>query len=103
MLGELTVISGSPTIVVIGLGYVGLPLAVALSRKFSVLGYDIDPQRISELRAGKDRTLEVGDEELRRPLFSSPTSRKIATAAVSTSSPFPPPWTIATGRTSKPY
>ena len=64
MLGELRVSIGNPTIVVIGLGYVGLPLAVALSRNFDVLGYDIDPERIGELRAGKDRTLEVANEDL---------------------------------------
>ena len=46
-------------IVVIGLGYVGLPLAVALARSFDVTGFDIDSARIGELRAGKDRTLEV--------------------------------------------
>jgi UDP-N-acetyl-D-galactosamine dehydrogenase len=56
--------SGNPRIVVIGLGYVGLPLAVALARKFDVLGYDIDSRRIDELRLGTDRTLEVGDKEL---------------------------------------
>jgi UDP-N-acetyl-D-galactosamine dehydrogenase len=58
--------SGAPHIVVIGLGYVGLPLAVALARKFAVTGFDIDPERIAELRQGRDRTREVGDEELAR-------------------------------------
>ena len=48
-----------PTIAVIGLGYVGLPLAVALSRHFDVLGFDIDSRRIAELKAGHDRTREV--------------------------------------------
>jgi UDP-N-acetyl-D-galactosamine dehydrogenase len=56
--------SGSPKISVIGLGYVGLPLAVALARHFEVVGFDMDPQRISELRAGHDRTREVEPEEL---------------------------------------
>lgn len=46
-------------IAVLGLGYVGLPLAVALARYFRVTGYDIDSSRISELRAGLDRTREV--------------------------------------------
>ena len=58
--------SGNETIVVIGLGYVGLPLAVALARKFDVVGFDIDSERVAELQSGKDRTLEVGDEELSR-------------------------------------
>ena len=55
---------GSPKIVVIGLGYVGLPLAVALARKFDVIGFDVDPDRIGELRQGEDRTREVEQHEL---------------------------------------
>jgi UDP-N-acetyl-D-galactosamine dehydrogenase len=51
-------------IVVIGLGYVGLPLAVALSRKFDVIGFDIDPERIGELRDGHDRTREIDPQAL---------------------------------------
>ena len=52
------------TIAVIGLGYVGLPLAVAFSRRHRVLGFDINQQRVDELRAGHDRTREVPSEEL---------------------------------------
>ena len=44
---------------VVGLGYVGLPLAVALARSFPVTGYDISKTRIDELRRGIDRTHEV--------------------------------------------
>lgn len=51
-------------IVVIGLGYVGLPLAVALARHFPVTGLDIDARRVEELRAGHDRTAEVESEVL---------------------------------------
>ena len=51
-------------IAVVGLGYVGLPLAVHLSRHFDVVGYDFKSRRIAELNAGKDRTLEVTDEEM---------------------------------------
>jgi len=51
-------------IAVIGLGYVGLPLAVEFSKHFSVLGYDTDQQRISELRLNTDSTFEVDSEEL---------------------------------------
>ncbi len=47
-----------------GLGYVGLPLAIALARSFDVTGIDIDVQRVDELRAGKDRTNEVSSEAL---------------------------------------
>src|SRR3954454_23266091 len=56
--------SGAPKIAVIGLGYVGLPLAVALSRRFDVAGFDIDSRRIAELREGQDRTREVEEEAL---------------------------------------
>jgi len=51
-------------IVVIGLGYVGLPLAVALARKFDVVGFDIESRRIEELNAGIDRTREIDRGEL---------------------------------------
>ncbi len=49
---------------VIGLGYVGLPLAVALAAKYEVVGFDINSERIAELKAGHDRTLESTAEEL---------------------------------------
>jgi UDP-N-acetyl-D-galactosamine dehydrogenase len=48
---------------VIGLGYVGLPLAVAFGRRMPTVGYDIDPGRIAELRGGRDRTREVSPAE----------------------------------------
>ena len=51
-------------ITVIGLGYVGLPLALALSHKYNVLGFDIDAERIGELRNHFDRTQEVETEQL---------------------------------------
>jgi UDP-N-acetyl-D-glucosamine/UDP-N-acetyl-D-galactosamine dehydrogenase len=50
---------------VIGLGYVGLPLAVEFGKHYETSGFDIDPERIAELRRGKDRTLEVEPKELR--------------------------------------
>ena len=49
---------------VIGLGYVGLPLAVEFGKKYQTLGFDINDQRIAELRSGNDRTLEVDSAEL---------------------------------------
>jgi UDP-N-acetyl-D-galactosamine dehydrogenase len=52
------------TIAVIGLGYVGLPLAVEFGKVRSVLGFDINAQRIYELQGGKDNTLECSPEEL---------------------------------------
>jgi len=51
-------------IAVIGLGYVGLPLAVEFSKKFNVLGFDINQARVEELKSGTDSTLEVSDQEL---------------------------------------
>lgn len=60
---------------VIGLGYVGLPLAVGFARKLDVVGYDISQKRVDELSAGEDRNLEVTPEELRdSPRLSFTTS-----------------------------
>ena len=50
-------------IAVIGLGYVGLPLAVYLARHFPLVAFDIDKERVAELKRGLDRTREVTDEE----------------------------------------
>ena len=61
-------------IAVIGLGYVGLPLAVAFGRKFSVMGFDISSRRIEELKAGIDKTLEVAAENLNSSTHLSLTS-----------------------------
>lgn len=55
-------------IAVIGLGYVGLPLAVEFGKVRPVLGFDINSSRIDELRAGRDRTLECTSEELAQAL-----------------------------------
>lgn len=58
-------------IAVIGLGYVGLPLAVAFAKKYSVIGFDINLSRIEALRNGIDSTLEIEDSELRSVLVAS--------------------------------
>lgn len=58
-------------IAIIGLGYVGLPLAVAFAEKFRTVGYDIDPKRIKELQAGNDRTREVENGALKEVLVDS--------------------------------
>lgn len=52
---------------IIGLGYVGLPLAVEFGRQFDTLGFDIDAARVDELSAGHDRTLEVPDADIAQP------------------------------------
>jgi len=52
-------------IAIIGLGYVGLPLAVEFGKKTEVIGFDINKPRITELQSGKDSTLEVSEDELK--------------------------------------
>lgn len=56
--------SGKEKIALVGLGYVGLPLAVCMSRIFKIIGFDINPTRISELRNNFDRTEEVDNNQL---------------------------------------
>ncbi|MCF6252002.1 MAG: Vi polysaccharide biosynthesis UDP-N-acetylglucosamine C-6 dehydrogenase TviB [Methylococcaceae bacterium] len=51
-------------IAMIGLGYVGLPLAVEFGKKYKTIGFDIDPVRVEALKSGNDQTLEVSREEL---------------------------------------
>ncbi len=58
-------------IAIIGLGYVGLPLALEFSKKFPTLGFDINTARVEELRQAKDHTLEADPKELAAALCSS--------------------------------
>ncbi len=60
----------TPKICIIGLGYVGLPLAVEFAKKYHTVGFDINAERIEELRKGKDHTLEVEDALLKSVLVS---------------------------------
>ena len=55
-------------IALIGLGYVGLPLAHAFSDKYEVVGFDIAQWRIDELNSGHDRTLELSDDQVKEAL-----------------------------------
>ena len=57
-------------IAVIGLGYVGLPLAVEFAKKYPTVGFDINGTRVDELMNGHDRTLEVEDEDLKQVIAS---------------------------------
>ena len=57
-------ISANDKIAVVGLGYVGLPLAVEFGKKSPTIGFDIFAERINELKSGHDRTLEVSKEEM---------------------------------------
>ena len=50
-------------IAIVGLGYVGLPLARLFATKFSVLGFDINKGRVTELMSGTDSTLEVSNDQ----------------------------------------
>ncbi|WP_456379337.1 nucleotide sugar dehydrogenase [Lutibacter sp.] len=63
-------------IAIIGLGYVGLPLARLFATKYAVVGFDIDKQRVSELKKGIDTTLEVEDNVLQKVLVKSPSKEK---------------------------
>ena len=56
--------SGDAPIGVVGLGYVGLPLAVALAKHFRVIGYDVSPERIELLRQHSDPSQELTTDEL---------------------------------------
>ncbi len=63
-------------IAIIGLGYVGLPLAVEFAKKFFVVGFDINKQRINELNSGLDKTLEVDNDNLKSVLTTNLDSDK---------------------------
>ena len=58
-------VSNKTKISIVGLGYVGLPLAVALARSFDVIGFDVNKERVKELRHGHDRTMEIDTPALR--------------------------------------
>lgn len=73
-MGSDILIDGTPTIAVIGLGYVGLPLAVEFGKKRAVIGFDINGKRIDELRSGRDNTRELDAEELAAAKFLKFTS-----------------------------
>ena len=59
-------IKGETKIAVVGLGYVGLPLAYAFSKKVQVIGFDISESKIEKYRRGTDPTGEIGDDEIRQ-------------------------------------
>ncbi len=63
-----------PNIAIIGLGYVGLPLAVAFAEKYHVIGFDINRQRVDQLNKGEDHTREVAKDDLARVLKGSSNS-----------------------------
>ena len=74
-------------IAIIGLGYVGLPLAVEFGKKFKCVGYDINEGRVLELKSGHDSTLEVEDGELKAVLSSKDDVRDSGAGLVISSAP----------------
>lgn len=78
-----------PTIAIIGLGYVGLPLAVAFSKFYRTIGFDIDMERVAALNAGQDKTRQMTAEELttafrqaNRPLLLTAQAKDISEADI---------------------
>jgi len=69
-------------IAIIGLGYVGLPLAVEFGRKYEVVGFDINKARVAELNAGHDHTLETEDEDLQSVLKQTGKSSLLLTTDI---------------------
>lgn len=67
------------TIAIIGLGYVGLPLAAAFAAKYKVIGFDINAQRVKQLQNGEDVTLELTSEELQKALTGEGANKLIVT------------------------
>lgn len=70
-------LKGAQALSVVGLGYVGMPLAVAFSKKASVIGFDVNEAKVARYRAGEDPTSEVGDEAIKAcaAVFTSDASR----------------------------
>lgn len=66
----------SPTLCIIGLGYVGLPLAAEFGKKINTLGFDINAKRVADLNQGIDQTLELSDEELKAATMLSFTNNE---------------------------
>ena len=62
-------------IALIGLGYVGLPLAVEFGKKYETIGFDINETRVQELNQGVDNTLEVEPEELKQATMLTYTTK----------------------------
>lgn len=60
------IVKGEKKISLVGLGYVGMPIAVAFSKKVKVVGFDLNEKKIEMYKNGKDPTGEVGDEEIKR-------------------------------------
>lgn len=73
-----TALTTPPTVAIVGLGYVGLPLAVAFAEYYPVVGFDINSRRVDALREGVDATLEIDETNLRSCLAPDPLQAKTA-------------------------
>ncbi|MDA9852260.1 hypothetical protein N9C60_06115 [Flavobacteriaceae bacterium] len=62
---------------IIGLGYVGLPLAIEFSKKYQTIGFDINQKRIEELNKGVDTTNEAKLEDLKRQLINNQQLKRV--------------------------
>ena len=82
MCNKLLVLKKDSIIAIIGLGYVGLPLAVAFASKYQVIGFDIKTKRVEELQRANDTTLEVTNKELKNSLISNTRNGLTITSAV---------------------
>lgn len=60
------IITGEEKIALVGLGYVGMPIAVAFAKKVNVIGYDLNAKKIELYKQGIDPTKEVGDEGIKK-------------------------------------
>lgn len=69
-------LASNPSLCIIGLGYVGLPLAVEFGKKLNTIGFDINPTRVAALHQGVDSTLELNAEELAEATLISYTTRE---------------------------
>ncbi len=76
--------SNPPVIAIIGLGYVGLPLALAFSKQYSVIGYDLDTKRVEALNNGVDSTMQASEADLKanKQLFFTADLAAIAIATI---------------------
>ena len=83
-------LSPDTRVAVIGLGYVGLPLAVALAKHFDATGFDINRKRVDELKTGQDRTGEIEPDKMRASQLKLTTSRIFAAPRFSLSPCQPP-------------
>jgi UDP-N-acetyl-D-galactosamine dehydrogenase len=84
----MTAVNSSEPLAIIGLGYVGLPLAVAFAQQRPVIGFDVNAKRVDQLRDGHDATREVEDDELvaatRLTVTTDPVDLKAATIFIVT-------------------